>query len=191
MDCEAFAVCWPPWAFRLFGSAPLRFYWYCFLFRPRQGGSRPHISEGSDFSDFSSACRCAASRAARNLKREDPILRSKMPFTWVGPPRPDPAVGRALRVACSTCRRARAPAGIAGPGKAPPAAASRWTAKPAPGSAGGGEWGPCDPPRGPSPPSLSGASGSPDVPPGLRVINRGTRSVPHGAPRHLHRLGRT
>jgi hypothetical protein len=65
-------------------------YWYCFLFRPRQGGSRPHISEGSDFSDFSSACRCAASRAAPNLKRADSILRSKMPFTWVGPPRLDP-----------------------------------------------------------------------------------------------------
>jgi hypothetical protein len=90
LDVMPFAVFWPPWAFRLFGSAALRFYWYCFLFRPRQGGSRPHISEGSDFSDFSSAYRCAASRAAPNLKRADSILRSKMPFTWVGPPSPRP-----------------------------------------------------------------------------------------------------
>ena len=95
-NVKPFAVLGPPWAFRLFGSAAPRFYWYCFLFRPRQGGSRPHISEGSDFSDFSSACRCAASRAAPNLKRADSILRSKMPFTWVGPPRLDPRPGDKL-----------------------------------------------------------------------------------------------
>jgi hypothetical protein len=76
-----FAV-WPPWAFRLFGSAALRlYYWYCFLFRPRQGGSRPHISEGSEFSELYAAWRRAASRDAPNLKRADSILRSKMPFT--------------------------------------------------------------------------------------------------------------
>ena len=73
------------------GQSGLGFTSTLFLFRPRQGGSRPHISEGSEFSELYAAWRHAASRAAPNLKRADSILRSKMPFTWVGPPRPDPS----------------------------------------------------------------------------------------------------